>query len=226
MNKTKRKQADLLFLLLAALFIAALVTCNLIANKFVEVDLGFKVFVISAGVLPYPITFLITDILSEIYGKKRTSMVVFMGLAASVFTLGILWLGHQFPAITDSPVSSEEYANVFQNSKRVVFASMVAYLFAQLIDVRLFHFWKKLTKGKHLWLRNNASTILSQLVDTTLVVFVLFYDRYTWDQMGNLITDGWQFKVLVALIDTAFFYLLVIALRKFFRLKRGEELSY
>ena len=71
MNKEKRKQADRLYLLLAALFIAALVTCNLVANKFIAIDLGFKTFIISAGVLPYPITFLITDILSEIYGRKK-----------------------------------------------------------------------------------------------------------------------------------------------------------
>ena len=89
MNRQKKKHADALYLLLAGLFIAALVTCNLIANKFISVDLGFKTFIISAGVIPYPITFLITDILSEIYGRKKTSAVVYTGLAASVFVLFI-----------------------------------------------------------------------------------------------------------------------------------------
>ena len=90
MNKEKRKQADRLYLLLAALFIAALVTCNLIANKFISIDLGFKTFIISAGILPYPITFLITDILSEIYGRKKTNAVVLSGVAASLFVLLII----------------------------------------------------------------------------------------------------------------------------------------
>ena len=82
MNRKKRQKADRLYLLLAALFITALVVCNLIANKFITVDLGFYIFTISAGVLPYPITFLITDILSEIYGQKKTNQVVITGFAA------------------------------------------------------------------------------------------------------------------------------------------------
>ncbi|MFT4846034.1 MAG: putative integral membrane protein (TIGR00697 family), partial [Sediminicola sp.] len=169
MNTTKRNnEAFGLYLLLGGLFITALITCNLIANKFVTVDLGFKVFTISAGVLPYPITFLLTDILSEIYGRKKTNAVVYTGFAASLFVLMMLYLGSLFPSIEESPVNDDYYNTVFQNSWRIILASMVAYLTAQLVDVRLFHFWKKLTKGKKLWLRNNASTILSQFVDTTL----------------------------------------------------------
>jgi len=151
----KKQNAERLYYLLGALFIAALITCNLIANKFVTVDLGFKVFTISAGVLPYPLTFLITDILSELYGQKRTTQVVLSGLVASIFVLFVLWLGAQFPAIEGSPVSDATYNQVFQNAWRVIAASMLAYIIAQLIDVRLFHFWKNLTGGKMLWVRNN-----------------------------------------------------------------------
>ena len=108
-NETSRKT----YLFLAALFIAALVVCNLIANKFISIDLGFKTFIISAGVLPYPITFLITDVLSEIYGKKKTAQVVWAGFAASVFVLGILLLAQQFDAIEGSPVNTENFNTVF-----------------------------------------------------------------------------------------------------------------
>ena len=139
----KRQTAERLYYILGALFIAALITCNLIANKFISLDFGFKTFIISAGVLPYPVTFLITDVLSELYGQKRTTHVVLAGLAASIFVLFILWLGAQFPAIDGSPVNDEMFNTVFQNAWRVIAASMFAYLFAQLIDVRLFHFWKK-----------------------------------------------------------------------------------
>lgn len=224
MNKSKRKQADRLYLFLAALFIAALVTCNLIANKFISIDLGFKTFVISAGVLPYPFTFLITDILSEIYGRKKTNWVVLSGLGASLFVLLILHLGNSFQAIPDSPVNNETYAAVFGNSWRVIFASMTAYLFAQLIDVRIYHFWKKLTNGKFLWLRNNGSTILSQLLDTTLVVLVLFYGLKPSDQLLQFIIDGWMFKALMALVDTPFLYLSVFGIRKYFGIKGVEEI--
>ena len=192
------KRALNLYLVLAGLFIATLVTCNLIANKFVTVDLGFHTFVISAGVLPYPLTFLITDILSEIYGRKNTSRVVYSGFAALVLVMIILHVGNIFDSIPGSPINNEQYAEVFANSRRVILSSMIAYLVAQLVDVRLFHFWKRLTKGKHLWLRNNASTFLSQGVDTTLVVFVLFYDREPINIILAYIGSGWLFKIICA----------------------------
>lgn len=248
MDNKLRNDAERFYILLAGLFISALVVCNLIANKFITIDLGFKEFTISAGVLPYPITFLITDLLSEIYGKKRTNRVVVSGFIASAFVLGVLWLGMQFPSIEGSPVSDCEYGKVFGNSWRVVMASMIAYLAAQLVDVRVYHFWKELTKGKHLWLRNNGSTIFSQLIDTSLVVGVLFVGAKTFglepsttvivDECGQEITDsslplgtiglyildGWLFKSLCALVDTPLIYLSTHWLRKHFNLKFGEEI--
>ncbi len=225
MNKKQRQKADNLYLTLAGLFITALVVCNLIANKFVSVDLGFYTFTLSAGVLPYPITFLITDILSEMYGRKKTSRVVLMGFAALLFTILILWLGKQFAAIESSPVSDSVYNAAFGNSQRVIFASMTAYLVAQLVDVRLFHFWKRLTNGKMLWLRNNASTMLSQLVDTTLVVGVLFYGKESFETMSGFIIDGWLFKALAAFVDTIPIYIIVWIIRRQFNLKWGQEIS-
>ncbi len=225
-EKTIRNRAFALYLLLGGLFVTALITCNLIANKFLYLDLGFKTFVLSAGVLPYPITFLLTDILSEIYGRKRTNAVVLVGFAASLFVLFMLYLGSLFPAIPESPVNDDYYNTVFQNSWRVILASMVAYLTAQLIDVRMFHFWKRLTNGRKLWLRNNASTIVSQLVDTTLVVFVLFVGKLSMGTMTEFILDGWLFKVLAALVDTIAIYILVWIIRRQFSLKPGEEIDF
>lgn len=222
---SKKESADFLYLLLAALFIAALVACNLIANKFITVDLGFKVFTLSAGVLPYPITFLITDILSEIYGQKKTSRVVITGFVASIFVLFILQLGGLFPAIESSPVSDEHYQTTFGNAWRIIFASMLAYLTAQLVDVRLFHFWKRLTKGKHLWIRNNFSTIVSQLVDTALVVSVIFVGVQPTSTILQFIIDGWLFKMLVAWIDTPFLYGATYLFRKKLGLAFGEEVK-
>ncbi len=223
--KSVEEKAKFLFLLLASLFITALVATNLVANKFVTVDLGFASFTISAGVLPYPITFLLTDILSEIYGRKRTSQVVMVGFFASLFVLLILFLASYFPAIENSPVSNESFDQVFSNSSRIIGASMLAYLVAQLVDVRLFHFWKNLTQGRHLWLRNNASTILSQLVDTTLVITVVFIGVSPWNEIGSMIIDGWMFKVLVALADTVLIYLAVGIIRSHLQLEFGKEID-
>jgi len=200
------KFKDQFYVILAGIFIASLVTCNLIANKFVTVDLGFKVFIVSAGILPYPLTFLVTDLISELYGQRKANLVVFSGFIASMFVLLFLWLGSQFEAIPSSIVNDSIYNSVFQNAWRLIAASMVAYLFAQFIDVRIFHFWKKLTNGKHLWLRNNGSTVASQLVDTTLVICILFVGVWESDQIFSTIIDGWLFKMLMALIDTPIIY--------------------
>ena len=200
------KFKDQLYIFLCAIFISSLVTCNLIANKFVTVDLGFKVFIVSAGILPYPLTFLVTDLISELYGQKKANIVVFSGFVASMFVLLFLWLGGQFNAIPDSIVNDDTYNSVFQNAWRIIAASMIAYLFAQFIDVRIFHFWKRLTNGKHLWLRNNGSTIASQLVDTTLVVMILFVGVWEPSKIVSAIIDGWLFKMLMAAIDTPIIY--------------------
>ena len=201
------------FNILFGIFIASLITCNLIANKFVTVDLGFKTFIVSAGILAYPITFIVTDLISELYGQKKANKVVFSGFIASIFVLIFLWLGGQFNAISDSVVDNETYDVVFRNAWRIIAASMIAYLFAQSIDVRLFHFWKKLTNGKHLWLRNNASTIFSQLIDTTLVIFILFVGVWSSNQIFYGIIDGWIFKMMIALIDTPIIYGIIYLLK-------------
>ena len=204
---------DQFFLVLTGIFIASLVTCNLIANKFVTVDLGFKIFIVSAGILPYPLTFLVTDLISELYGQKKANLVVFSGFIASLFVLLFLWLGGQFNAIPDSLVNDATYDSVFRNAWRLIGASMIAYLFAQFVDVRIFHFWKKLTDGKHLWLRNNGSTLASQLIDTTLVICILFVGVWNADQILSAIIDGWVFKMLMALLDTPIIYGVIYLLK-------------
>ena len=213
MVKNNDSTREYFYHFLSAIFIASLVTCNLIANKFVTVDLGFKVFIVSAGILPYPITFLVTDLISELYGQKKANRVVISGFVASIFVLFFLWLGGQFSAIPDSIVNDNIYNAVFRNAWRIIAASMVAYLIAQFIDVRIFHFWKKLTRGKHLWLRNNGSTIASQLVDTSLVICILFIGVWDGRQIFNGIIDGWLFKMLMAFIDTPIIYGIIFLLK-------------
>ena len=116
------------YIFLSAIFIASLVTCNLIANKFVTVDLGFKVFIVSAGILPYPLTFLVTDLISELYGQKKANLVVFSGFVASMFVLLFLWLGGQFNAIPSSIVNDDIYNSVFQNAWRIIAAVSYTHL--------------------------------------------------------------------------------------------------
>ncbi|HIB28909.1 MAG TPA: VUT family protein [Candidatus Marinimicrobia bacterium] len=197
-----------LYLILAGIFIASLVSSNLIFQKFFTwTPFGLYTFEISVGILPYPITFLVTDLLSELYGKKKANQVVIAGLVASVFVMGVILLSDALPQTKWSPIDSETFNRVFGLVGPAVFASMVAYLTAQFIDIRMFHFWKRLTKGKHLWLRNNASTIISQLVDTASVLFLLcLVGVFAWHEFFPLFKMGFIFKVLVALFDTPVIY--------------------
>jgi hypothetical protein len=224
--------AQHIYLILAALFITSLVVSNLIFQKFfywhpipVEV-FGSQLFEISVGILPYPITFLITDLVSEIYGKKRANQIVVTGIFASLFSLLIVIIANAAPATSWSPVGDDLFKTVFGNTAIAVTASMMAYLFAQFIDIQIYHFWKRLTKGKHLWLRNNCSTFLSQFVDTfTILILLCSFEIIAWDKFSGLLIAGFLFKVLIAVCDTPFLYLGVYLFRKRFNLKINEEIE-
>jgi hypothetical protein len=224
--------AQRIYLLLAALFITSLVVSNLIFQKFfywypfhLEI-FGVKLFELSVGILPYPLTFLITDIISEIYGKKRANQVVITGIFASLFSLFIVLLSNAVPATPWSPVSDTMFTTVFGQTAIAVTASMMAYLFAQFIDIQIYHFWKRLTKGKHLWLRNNGSTFSSQFIDTfTILTLLCSFEIIAWDKFLGLLISGVIFKWFVAFCDTPFMYLLVYLFRKRFKLKPNEEIE-
>ena len=129
------------------------------------------------------------------------------GFFASVFTTLLVLISANATAVQWSPIDDITFTKVFGLTGPAFFASMIAYLTAQLIDVRIFHFWKRLTKGKHLWLRNNASTMFSQLVDTSVILIILcLAGVIEWERFYKLWMMGWLFKVLVALIDTPIIY--------------------
>ncbi len=226
MTVNQKSAAQLIYLILAALFIASLVTSNLTFQKFFYWEpFGIYRFEISVGILPYPITFLITDILSEIYGKKKANQVVIAGIFASFFSMLIILVSDMAPAIDNSPINNQIFSKVFGLSPLAVLASMLAYLAAQFIDIRIFHFWKRKTNGKHLWLRNNFSTFSSQFVDTFTVLFLLCsFNVLPWEIFGGLLLSGFLFKVIVAALDTPILYLLVYLFRKKFDLAIGEEI--
>lgn len=224
--------AQKIYFILGGLFIASLVVSNLIFQKFFYwyplgniTIFGAKLFEISVGILPYPITFLVTDIISEIYGKKKANQVVTTGIFASIFSLLIIYIANSVPAIETSPVNNELFSKVFGQTALAVLASMIAYLFAQYIDIQVYHFWKKITKGKMLWVRNNFSTMTSQAIDTFSVLLLLCsFNILPWNVFGPLFISGFAFKVLIALLDTPFMYLAVFLFRKKFKLKENEEL--
>ena len=232
MTSQKRELAKNIYLLLAGLFITSLVVSNLIFQKFfywypLDVKLlGNSLFELSVGILPYPITFLITDLISEIYGKKRANQVVITGIFALFFSMGILLIANEVPAIKNSPIDDETFNQVFALSPIAALASMIAYLLAQFVDIRIYHFWKNLTQGKMLWLRNNFSTFSSQLIDTLLVVGLLsIFGVLEWKLFWGLVISGFLFKIIVAALDTPLLYLFVGIFRKTFDLKPTDEVE-
>ena len=232
MNKEKQELARKIYLYLAALFITSLVVSNLIFQKFFywypfEMTIGgIKLFELSVGILPYPITFLVTDLISEIYGQKKANQVVVAGIFASFFSISIILISDIVPAIPSSPIDDQTFSNVFSLSGLAVLASMLAYLFAQFIDIKIYHFWKKLTNGKMLWLRNNFSTFSSQIIDTVTVITLLcLFEVLSWDIFLGLVISGVLFKILVAFLDTPLLYFFVYLFRRKFDLKIGEEIK-
>jgi uncharacterized integral membrane protein (TIGR00697 family) len=222
---------DRIFLLLAGFFISALVLGNIIGTtKFVTV-LSFDIpswlqwipeFIrngaryemnVPVGILAYPFTFLATDLISEIFGRKKAQLAVWIGFWMNGFMLFVMTAGAMLPDAAGVSGGTPLFDGVYKFMIANTVASMIAYLTAQTIDVELFHFWKKLTHGKHLWLRNNGSTMVSQLVDSITILSILFFtsslgpDITTYSQLGVLILNSYVFKFIFALLDTPFFYL-------------------
>jgi uncharacterized integral membrane protein (TIGR00697 family) len=229
------------FLVLAGLFLGTLGMLNILGiSRFVNIfTWGDLAVTVAVGVLPYPLTFLCTDLISELYGKQRANQVVWVGLLLNLWVLFTVWLGGVMPGfeVTD-PATGEIVRDaagrlpVFFEIRNLTFgavtASMIAYLAAQFVDVYLFHFWKDLTKGKHLWLRNNGSTLISQLVDTVAVVLITHFlagalpidaDQELWPQILRFIGYGYSFKLVAALLDTGPFYLGVFWLSSYLGLE-------
>ncbi|TGG84864.1 MAG: VUT family protein [Aphanocapsa feldmannii 277cV] len=240
---------DLAFLVLASLFIGTLGLLNVLGiSRFLQLGsiAGWPI-VVAVGVLPYPVTFLCTDLISEIWGERRAAQVVWMGLGINLWVWFLLWLGGVLPGAgidvdvaTGQPlIDAAGREPVFFEIRRQAFGtiggSMVAYITAQFADVRLFHFWKRFTKGKYLWIRNNGSTMVSQLVDTAAVILIAHYasnalpidpDRNIVPQLLSLIASGYLYKLICALLDTFPFIWLTGWLRRVLKVEgEGRELG-
>jgi uncharacterized integral membrane protein (TIGR00697 family) len=223
----RASRSELTYTFLASMFVVVLVLTNIIGTKLFVLFpsggpawiLGGEPWTLTSGILTYPLTFFLTDIVSEIWGRKRANVMVIFGFLMSLMMLGILQIAVALPA---SPVwipaerfgleTSAEMQNAFHatfsNPAILLGASMTAYLIAQLLDVRLYHFWWGVTGGKHMWLRNNGSTMISQLADTIIVngIFLRFGLGFDWPLIGQVILAVYICKVVLALVDTPLIY--------------------
>lgn len=237
-----RERRERVFLVLAGFFICAMTLLNVMGlTRFIQLG----PMALAVGVLPYPLTFLCTDLISELYGRSRANFVVSLGLVLNVFIIGILYLGAAIPSVGPEVMppwqllqleqavampngatlegTVELYSILLACTSGAVVASMLAYVTAQYCDVQLFHFFKRLTKGRHLWLRNNFSTLCSQGVDSVVVISVTFGAVWLSGNMAfltllTLMASNYIFKMLVALADTLPFYVLTSRLKRYLQL--------
>ena len=192
-------------LVLMGIFVAAVVLANLLGTKIAD----FGIFVASVGIFMYPISFLVTDIVAEVFGRRKVMMFVVAGLIANVMLFLMVAVAIRLPPSARYP-SNEAFLEVFNPSLRIIGASILAFLIAQIHDIAAFEYWKKLTGGRFLWLRNNASTIVSQFLDSTIFMFLAFYlatPQYNVEFIFALIIPYWLLKVVIAIADTPFVYL-------------------
>ncbi len=252
-ERTLYRRREGLFLLFAGLFLGSLTMLNILGiTRFIKLfsiegpSGSDIVFAVAVGVLPYPITFLCTDFISELYGRARANLVVWIGFLLNIWVVFILWVGGALPGFEvlneqgeiarDAADRLPIFFEVREAAFGAVAASMIAYLVAQLVDVRVFHFWKSLTKGKHLWLRNNGSTLVSQLVDSTAVILITYLliedglpintDNAVGPQLLTFIATGYVFKMLCALVDTVPFYFGARRLARYLRLPPAHALAH
>jgi len=236
------ERRERVFLVLAGIFLSSMTLLNVIGiTKFIQLG----PLALAVGVLPYPLTFLCTDLVCELYGKRRANFLVTVGLGLNLFILICMTLANFAPSVDPAamppwqmlslaapvglPDGSSASGNVelfdfiYALTSGAVFASMLAYMAAQYCDVQLFHFFKKLTNGKHLWLRNNGSTLISQGVDSFMVVSVTFGAVWlagglTTQQMLIFMGSNYAFKMTCALLDTGPFYFFTYKLRSYLHL--------
>ncbi len=212
LSKVISNGMDSKLMVLLSVFVGLIIGMNLLGGKIVN----FFGVAVSVGIFMVPITFLITDIVAEVYGKKTVQWFIYGGVITLLMILAFIWL-----FVTLEPHArytfNKEYITIFGLSTRIIIASIVAFMISQMHDIFAFEYWKKKTNGKKLWLRNNLSTIVSQMLDTIIFMFIAFYQitpKFTAAFIISLAIPYYLFKVLFAIIDTPLVYLGVKWLKK------------
>ncbi len=242
-------QRDALFLTLCAVFLTALVMGNIIGTtKFATLfqftipdwfigfvpslvrDENVYAMTIPVGLVAFPFTFFVTDLVSELFGRRKAQLLVWVGFFMNVFMLTVMTVNFYLPSTDGVSGGDILFDGVYGFMVGNTIGSMIAYLTSQTIDVRLYHFWKRFTNGRHMWLRNNGSTMISQLVDSTAILSILYFSGNLGDSVTGLgalfilIVNSYLFKFLAALLDTPFLYLAVRKLRRFDEDPEGNSL--
>jgi uncharacterized integral membrane protein (TIGR00697 family) len=195
-----------LFMYLATIFVACLLLGDIIGGKIIQTPAG----PISVGIIPFPVTFLLTDIVNDFYGRRGAHFLTMLGFFMSLLAWVLLQLTTLMPADASTYFTQAEFAKVFGGSAQLFVASMAAYMIGQFLDIGVFHFWKALTESRHLWLRSTGSTIVSQAVDTITIniIFGRVTAGWTWTFIGAKVGREYLIKFFVAVALTPAIYAL------------------
>lgn len=201
-----------LFVVLAAIFVVSLVVGDVIGGKLLDIRLFGHTFNVTVGMIPFPVTFLLTDLLNEFYGKKSARFVTWVGFGMAVFSFAIIFIAAALPIaeMTKGPdwqgVNEASFNNVLAGGQRILVASMIAYLISQFSDIAVFNLLKRLAKNRFLWLRATGSTIVSQLIDTIVINTVAWYGLMSAASITNIAVSSYVIKLGVAIALTPAIY--------------------
>lgn len=201
-----RTKKDIVFVILAGIFITNAVTAELIGGKLIQIG----PFVMSIGILPWPIVFLTTDLINEYFGEKGVKKLSLLTACLIAYAFIILLLAISIPAAKGiSPVNDDQFYAVFGQSMWIIVGSITAFLVSQLIDVTVFWFFKNRTGEKKIWLRTTGSTIISQLFDSFIVLGIAFWlpGKINFDTFISSALTGYTFKLGIAILLTPLIYL-------------------
>jgi queuosine precursor transporter len=211
-----------LFGALSAVFLTALVLAETTGGKLLQFSVGDDLlFTMTMGVIPFPITFLVTDIINEYYGRSGIRFVTFLGMGMVVMALIVLQVDMAIPAAVISPVRDEAFNAVFGVSARIFIGSLIAYIIGQLVDISVFHALRERTGGRMLWLRATGSTVVSQLIDSFVVLTIAFLGPLSMGQILQIGITNYIYKFLIALSITPFLYLVHVIVDRYL----GKELA-
>lgn len=203
------------FVVLAALFVTCLLIANLIGAMLIQFELPAwlafggqpAVVLLSAGIIPFPVTFLITDLLNEFFGQEAARFITWIGFAMSILVFGLLWLGDVLPVAPFSTFTHTQFSHFAGLYLGMFAASLTAYLVGQFLDIQIFVVFRKLTRGRFLWLRATGSTVVSQLFDSLLVSFIAFWGDHPASIIWSIAIGNYLWKFIVAVGITPLLYL-------------------
>jgi len=214
-----------LYTILSSVFLSALILAEITGSKLVQVPfIGGFVFTLTMGVVPFPVTFIVTDIINEYYGRKGIRFVTFVGMAMILLVLAILQIDMSIPAASFSPVGDEAFNTVFGASTRIIVGSLTAYLIGQLVDIAVFHWVRQKTGSRMLWLRATGSTVVSQLIDSFVVLFIAFSGVLSVDQIVEIGFTNYIYKFLIAVGITPLLYLLHGVIDRYLGMEQAKKM--